>query len=172
MCNTNNRKINRLHERCLRVIYSDKQPSFSELLQKDDSISIHMRNIQSLVIEMFHFSRNILPPIMNDIFDQKDNSRHSLRQISEFSRTLVKSVCHGSEDVSFLGPKIWDMLPSHYKDIDNSNTFKNNIKKWKPENYPCPFFFLQATRVRHQPLKLLTFSKFRVSELLNGCLVV
>ena len=94
MCHsrTNNRKINRLHEICLRVIYNDKQSLFSELLEK--------------AIEMFHVSRSISPHIMNDIFKQKENSRYNLRQISKFLRPLVKSVYHGSESVSFLGPKI------------------------------------------------------------------
>ena len=41
----------------------------------------------------------------------KDLSRYSVRQISELSRSLLKSVYHGSESVSFLGPKILDMLP-------------------------------------------------------------
>ena len=46
MCHSreNNRKINRLHERCLRTIYNDKQSSFNELLEKDGSASIHERN--------------------------------------------------------------------------------------------------------------------------------
>ena len=35
------------------------------------SVSIHMRNIQSLTIEMFHVSRNLSPHILNDIFTQK-----------------------------------------------------------------------------------------------------
>ena len=77
------------------------------------------------------------PPFINDIFKQKDNSRYNLRQISEFSRSLIKSVYHGSESVSFLGPKIWDMQLNDYKDIDKLNTFKNKIKKWKSENCPC-----------------------------------
>ena len=70
MCysHTNNKKIKRLYERCLRIIYNDKQSSFSELLEKDGSVSIHIKNIQFLAIEMFRFSRNILPHIMNDIF--------------------------------------------------------------------------------------------------------
>ena len=92
-----------------------------------------MRIIQSLASEMFGVSRNISPPIMNDI----DNSRYNLRQISEFSRPLVKSAYHGSESVSFLGTKIWDMLPDDYKDIENLSTSENKIKKWKSENPPC-----------------------------------
>ena len=48
-----NNKINRLHERCLRLIYNDKQLTFEELLEKDDSVSIHIRNLQTLAIEMY-----------------------------------------------------------------------------------------------------------------------
>ena len=46
MCHSreNNRKINRLYEKCLRTIYNDKQSSFNELLEKDGSVSIHERS--------------------------------------------------------------------------------------------------------------------------------
>ena len=58
MCHSreNNRKINRLHERCLRTVYNDKQSSFNELLEKDGSVSIHERNIQVLATEMYKTS--------------------------------------------------------------------------------------------------------------------
>ena len=71
-----------------------------------------------MAIEMFRVSRNITLAIINDIFKQKKKSRYNLRQISEFSRPLVRSVYDGSEIVLSLGPKIWDMLPGYYKDID------------------------------------------------------
>ena len=74
---------------------------------------------------------------MNDIFKQKDNSRYNLRQISGFSRPLVKLASHGSKSVSFLGHKIWDIQPDDNKNIDNLNTFKNKIRQWKPDNCPC-----------------------------------
>ena len=53
MCHscTNNNK-NRPHERYLRIVYNDKQSSLNELLEKDGSVSIHMRNIQILATEM------------------------------------------------------------------------------------------------------------------------
>ena len=61
MCHSrrNNRKINRLREKCLRIIYNDKQSSFIKLLEKDNSVSIHQRNLQILAIEMFKVSNGL-----------------------------------------------------------------------------------------------------------------
>ena len=74
---------------------------------------------------------------MNRAFKLKSDSRYNLRQILQFSRSLVKSVYHGTESVSYLGPKISNILPDDYKTVQNLDTFKIKIKKWKPENCPC-----------------------------------
>ena len=52
-----NRKINHLHERSLRIVYKDSISSFHELLQKDHSFTIHLRNIQSLPIELYKIKK-------------------------------------------------------------------------------------------------------------------
>ena len=138
MCHSrgNNRKINMLHERCLRIVYNDKQSSFTELLNKDSSVSIHTRNIQRLAIEMFKFYKGLSPPLMANIFKRKEN-HYILRNASDFSRPIVKSVYHGTESISFLGPKIWDILPETLKNIENLEHFKKEVKTWKPDNCPC-----------------------------------
>ena len=81
MCNspTNNKKINRLYERCLRIVYNDKQPSFNELLEKDGSVSIHMRNIQILATEMYRLINNLSPAIINRVFKLNSDSRYKSR---------------------------------------------------------------------------------------------
>ena len=73
MCHSreNNKKINRLHERCLGImimINNDKQSSFNELLAKDGSVSIHKRNLQVLATEMYKISNSMSTPLMKDIF--------------------------------------------------------------------------------------------------------
>ena len=51
-CRTDKNKINKRHERSLRIVYNDEQSSFNGLLGKDGSVSIHVRNIQILATEM------------------------------------------------------------------------------------------------------------------------
>ena len=46
-------KINRLHERCLRIVHNDSSSTFERLLTKHNSVSIHDRNLQVLAAEMF-----------------------------------------------------------------------------------------------------------------------
>ena len=45
-------KINRLHEKCLRGVCSDKTLSFEELLNKDRSVTINTRNLQVSATEI------------------------------------------------------------------------------------------------------------------------
>ena len=46
-------KINRLQERCLRIVYTDTYSTFEELLVFDGSIKFHERALQLLAIELF-----------------------------------------------------------------------------------------------------------------------
>ena len=86
MCHSreNNWKINQLHERCLTNILNDKQLSFNELLEKDDSVLIHEQNLQMLATEMYKISNDLSTPFMKDIFQINKNT-YNLRQNSKFS---------------------------------------------------------------------------------------
>ena len=53
----------------------------------------------------------------------------SLKKIS-FATRNVKYLHYRSDVVSYLGPKIWDLLPENIKDSENINIFKSNVKPW------------------------------------------
>ena len=131
------KKINRLHERCLRIIYCDKQSSFQELLEKDSSVSIHARNIQIDATEMYKVSKGMSPPQITVLFARRDEHLYNLRHNAEFLQPLVNFVRCGTESIAYLGRKIWGMVPDTYKIIDSLCDFKKAIKKWKIENCPC-----------------------------------
>ena len=102
---TLNNRINKIHERSLRLVYNDNTSTFSELLTKDGSFCIHHRNIKKLAIEMYKVKQNISPQLMNGIFVKKDNI-YNLRSEPKWQIRKVKSVYHGTESLSFRGPKI------------------------------------------------------------------
>ena len=122
-----NNKINRLHERCLRTVYGDNVSSFEELLHKDRSISVHVKNIKTLAIEMFKVSNKLMIPLMNAIFVKRNNA-YNLCKPSEFVRPKVRSVFHGKESISYLGPQIWDMIPIEMKNLKTISAFKREVK--------------------------------------------
>ena len=49
--NLNNNNI--IHERALRIVYTDKKSTFRELLEKDNYVIIHVKNLQILITEMY-----------------------------------------------------------------------------------------------------------------------
>ena len=49
---TLNHSINRLHKRALMIAYDDYLSDFVELLVKDNTVTIHKRNLRKLAIEM------------------------------------------------------------------------------------------------------------------------
>ena len=74
-----NNKINRIHERPLRLVYSGYSSHFDKLLKKGGSFSIHDRNIQTLAIEIYKFFHGLSPSIMKNIFQVNTNNPYSLR---------------------------------------------------------------------------------------------
>ena len=120
-----------------RLIYNDKQSSYEELLIKDGTVSIHHRNIQTLATEMFNVKSEMSPEIICDIFIQRLDNQYNVIHIYHFETPFVRTVYNGTESVSYLGPKIWDIVPEEYKALNSLNSFKESIKNWVPLNCPC-----------------------------------
>ena len=128
-----NNHINRLHERSLRIVYNDKRSSFDELLKKDGSVSIHVRNIQVLMIELYKVKNNLTPTLLCEIFKLKPTLPYDLRTVSDFEIPKVRTVNFGTESISYIGPKLWETVPSSIRELDSLDSFKKSIKKWIPK---------------------------------------
>ena len=85
---------------------------------------------------MFKVKNNIAPEIMKELFAPKMTSYH-LGNNNSFKRRRVKSVWNGTESVSYLGPKIWDLVPNEIKESESLNGSKFKIKRWVLEGCPC-----------------------------------
>ena len=133
----NNNIIRNFHKRCLRLIYNDKSSSYDELLTKDGSVTMHDRNILALAIEFYKIKNGLSPKLFTEIFAGETESHYNLRRCNYFRISSISTVYHGSERISFLGPKIWNILSYEIKQQTSPNSFKKSIKKWKLHGCPC-----------------------------------
>ena len=69
-----NNKINRIHERAVRITYNDKSTSYGDLLSKDRSVTIHYRNIRALAIEIQKVIQGISPLLLNEVFVLRESN--------------------------------------------------------------------------------------------------
>ena len=147
-----NHKINRLHERSLRLAYNDYSSTFQDLLIKDKTVTIHQRNLRALAIEMYKISHDLSPDFMKDILTKTHDSyptrsncnvkiendgsiSHS--QKSNFRTPKVNTVTFGLESFRCLGPKIWKLVPDNLKEIDSLQDFKEALKNFTFNKCPC-----------------------------------
>ena len=131
-----NNRVNNLHVRALRVVYRDYKATFSELLSKDKSVTIRQRNLQLLATETFKAKNKLIPKIMEEIFTFK-NVDYDLRNNTSLKISNLKSVYYGTESLTNLGEKIWNLLPNEYKELKSLSTFKSRISNWVTDECPC-----------------------------------
>ena len=129
-----NNRINRIQERALRIVYRDDVSSFKELLEKDESFTVHEKNIQTLAIELYKVAYRLSPKIMDFIFPLNTQTTYEGQNI--FKTFNVKTVSWGTETLAHIGPKIWSIVPSDMKKFSLS-IFTKKIRKWRTEKCPC-----------------------------------
>ena len=91
------------------MFYQEKQSSFEEPLEKDNSISIHRRNFQSRVIKIYKVRNGLSPIVKQELLMPNNEYPYNLRH--------PLKTYHCTESVSVLGSKIWEILPDTFKKI-------------------------------------------------------
>ena len=136
-CNrTLDNKVNRIHERALRITYKDMRSDFDTMLLRDNAVTIHTRNLQLLMTEIYKTKWELNPTFMKEIFVEK-YSTYGLRSCHNLLLPQARTTCHGLETISFLGSRLWQALPNDMKQSDTLSTFKRRIKTWKGEECNC-----------------------------------
>ena len=70
------------------------------------------------------------------------NNQYNLRNCPDLITPQVHSVFHGTESISHLGTKIWDIVPEEFKHKKSLNSFKESIKMSLPTTCPCRLLLL------------------------------
>ena len=99
-------------------------------------MSIHHRNLQKLVTEIFKVKNGFSAELMNDVFEFIEKP-YSLRTTLHFRSRGIHTTKYGIETPSYFGLKLWNLVLNEYKTIESLADFKAKIKTWVPENSPC-----------------------------------
>ena len=107
MCHnrTKNIKINRLHERCLLLLYNNEKSSFHDLLEKDGPVSIHHRNLGALAIKMYRIYNGMAPEIVTETFPLRTQGQYNLKSWSDFTQPIVRSINYRIESIRYWAQK-------------------------------------------------------------------
>ena len=127
---TLNHRINRLHERALRIAYDDYLSDFEELLVKDNTVTIHKRNLRKLAIEMYKISNNLSPLFTREMMTEicfpyntrlttkvEEDDSGSFQCTNRSNYEIPRTVFYGLESIRYLGPKIWKLIPDELKEL-------------------------------------------------------
>ena len=131
-----NNKINRLHERALRIVYDDDVSTFDQLLAMDKSFCIHHQNIQRLLTEIYKVLHDISGNSWKELFVKRE-SMISLRSKPEIVIPSVNSVLKDKNSLRYFVSVIWNSLPIVIMEDHLITLFATKIKQWKRIACPC-----------------------------------
>ena len=122
-----NNMINRIHERSLRIAYNDYISDFNSLLQKDNSVTVHQRNIQALAIEIHKTIHNQNPSFMENIFCIRQHKYSTSTQ--NLVHPKPRTVTYGTETFGYKGNQIWNKIPTKIQNDSDINVLKEYISE-------------------------------------------
>ena len=121
-----NNKINKLHERALRIVYDDDVSAFNQLPAMNESVCIQHQNIQSLIIEIYKVLHDISVNSLKELFVKREDTI-SLRSKPELLISSVNSILKDS--LRHFGSVIWNSLPIEIKENYSISPFVAKIKQ-------------------------------------------
>ena len=120
--------ITRTHKRALRILYRDYESSFEELLEGDNTKTIHTKNLQKLMIEVYKSPK---PRVYVGIFRKK----RCLILLCKLPS--VSSQRYGLNSLSFRGSLLWNTIDDEIKLSPSLEVFKKKVRSWNGISCTC-----------------------------------
>ena len=98
----------------MRFAYKDYQTDFESLLEQRNLVSIHVKNLQLLMTEIYKTKSGLSPPFMKEIFAGR-NTGYNLRHGNDSQLPKVHTTTYVIETISYLGNRLWSTLPNIFK---------------------------------------------------------
>ena len=101
----NIRKLDRLQHRALRFVYGDFDASYSDLLQRSNTMSVTSYLKYMLSIEVYKCINNLSPDYLCDLFEIKVN-KYDMRDNRRIIQNRFRSINYGYNSFKYYGAKV------------------------------------------------------------------
>ncbi len=132
-----NSNINRVHKRALRVLYQDFESSFEELLFRHDDVTIHVKNLQKLLLEVYKTLHQLNPSYLWENFQTKSITYNLRKQVLCELPQRSHTIKYGINSLRFRGAMLWNTLNDDAKNVASVAAFKKEIKTWDGTSCLC-----------------------------------
>ena len=130
-----NKKINRAHEKSLRLVLNDHHSTLDEMLDTLSENTIHQQCIDSLLTEVHTFLNGYSADIMNNVFHLRQNT-YNLRNFHAFAVDVPRNN-YMLNSVINRANQLWETLPFDLKNSCSLELFKKGLKSWRCTRCPC-----------------------------------
>ena len=124
---TQDKKIEKLNERALRLVCNDYTSPFDVILRETGK---HMLFVirKILVVEfVFKTLHNLSPPLDPSFYTRQEN-KYDMRDNFKLKKPKFNTVQYGFRSLRYQGCLMWNDLPVHVKNCEDLNVFKGLVK--------------------------------------------
>ena len=83
---------------------------------------------QCMCVNIFNFFAKTAPIYISEMYNPVEQSRHTRRSLKQLKLPNQKTN-RGLKTLSYIGPKLWNALPTSILSVDNVNNFKHKLKE-------------------------------------------
>ena len=130
-------QINQTQKRPLRTVYNESNLNLDKLFELDNYTTIHIKNIITLLTEVYKTTTGENPIFMNKIFIQK-KQYYNLRITNLLSYPKVIGSKYGTNTFVFRATHLWNQVPDSIKNEPNAKCFKVKLNRnWQVIKCTC-----------------------------------
>ena len=111
---------------------------FLTLLKASGLVSMEVRRMRCLRVEIYKTLNDLNPGYMKDVF-QVQQSAYSTRRHYNMKVPRVNQTTFSTRSILYEGAKIWNHLPNSRKSAETLEIFTNLMKTWEGPNCNCNF---------------------------------
>ena len=119
-------EVEKIHYRALKIVYNSNE-CYEELLIQNNEVSIHLKQLRTLAIEIYKSLADVNPDFMRNYFSIKEIP-DSLRNGRALKIPSACSTYYGINPIHFRACVLWNKLPNSLKESQSLPEFKNRIK--------------------------------------------